>query len=237
MVAPVLIEAAATHTASLIFLHGLGDTGYGWLPVMQELAKKFTFMKFILPTAPSRPVTLNMGMAVPAWYDIYTLDEKDSREDQPGLESAVKMIEQLLEGEERLGIPRDRIFVGGFSQGGAVSIFSSLISTPPLRIAGIIALSAYMPCRKYVKEQLAGKLSRHSPIFLGHGTSDYLVQYSWHVSSAKFLKDLPDEDGTNPVIDRAYEGMGHSACDEEIMDVAEFIKAQLKKSKHPKDEL
>lgn len=109
----VIIDAIAKHTASIIFLHGLGDTGYGWAPMMRELAPKLPFMKFILPHAPRRPVTLNGGMLMPAWYDIYSLDETEKREDIKGLEESATTIIDLVKSEEASGIPIQRIFIGG----------------------------------------------------------------------------------------------------------------------------
>lgn len=113
MSAPLVIEASAAHTASLIFLHGLGDTGYGWAPVMRQIARKFRFMKFILPHAPQRPVTLNYGMKMPAWYDIYTLSESDEREDEKGLHESTATLMDLVKKEESAGISPERIFIGG----------------------------------------------------------------------------------------------------------------------------
>lgn len=110
---PVIIDAVARHTASMIFLHGLGDTGYGWAPMMRELAPKLPFMRFILPHAPKRPVTLNGGMLMPAWYDIYSLDETERREDIKGLEASAATILDLVKKEEASGIPLQRIFIGG----------------------------------------------------------------------------------------------------------------------------
>lgn len=164
---------------------------------------------------------------MPSWYDIYTLTESDEREDEAGLQESAKTVLDLVQAEQRAGIPANRIFIGGFSQGGAVSLFTSLIH-PEVRLAGIIALSAYVPCRRIVKEKVTAPLK--TPIFMGHGTSDMVVQYRWHLHSANFLRSL----GGIPITTKAYEGMEHSACEEEIADLSEFIESQLEqRDLHP----
>merc|ERR1712029_1121699 len=103
------------HTATLVFLHGLGDTGFGWAGALNTIRPDF--LKVICPTAPNLPVTINGGMEMPAWYDIVSLDEKDgAREDMDGVDWAVNYLHSLVKGEEEQGLPSDRIMVGGFSQ-------------------------------------------------------------------------------------------------------------------------
>lgn len=218
--APLIIEATATHTASLIFLHGLGDSGLGWAPVARDFARQFPFMKFILPHAPIRPITINSGFSMPAWYDIYTLSETDDREDEAGIQQASQIVVKLVDAERQAGISNDRIFIGGFSQGGATSIFTAL-TQPQLKLAGIIALSAYVPCRRHFKENSPGPLTNR--LFMGHGTDDMVIQYRWHQHSVQFLRSL----GGLPITVRKYEGMQHSSCEEELADIADFIKERL----------
>lgn len=157
---------------------------------------------------------------MPSWYDIYTLDENDEREDEAGLRQSMSTVIDLISKEKAAGISAERIFLGGFSQGGAVSLFTTLLQ-PELKLGGIIALSTYVPCRKYLKSQPLKPLS--TPIFMAHGTADEVVQYLWHQSSATFLKNL----GGEPVTLKNYKGMTHSACEEEIIDIIEYIQAQL----------
>lgn len=159
---------------------------------------------------------------MPSWYDIYTLNESDEREDEAGLRESSDALLRLVKAEQQAGIPAERVFIGGFSQGGAVSIFATL-AHPEIKLAGIIALSAYVPCRRLLREQPPLPLS--TPIFMAHGTADMVVQYRWHKHSVDFLRSL----GGGPVQAKAYEGMDHAACEEEIVDVAEFIESQLRK--------
>lgn len=223
----VIIEASATHTASLIFLHGLGDTGYGWAPVMRQLAKRFTFMKFILPHAPTRPVTLNNGFRMPSWYDIKSLSEPDESEDVAGLQASSRTLLDLVGRERQAGIPSERIFIGGFSQGGAVSLFTMLTRPEESsNLAGIIALSAYVPGRTYVKTHSPQPLKLTLPVFIAHGTADRVVAYGWHRDSVQYLKSVLPE-ATASLTVHTYEGMEHCTCGEEMADLAEFLDRQL----------
>ncbi|PJF17021.1 hypothetical protein PSACC_03167 [Paramicrosporidium saccamoebae] len=217
---PIIIEAAVQHTASFIFLHGLGDSGHGWAPVMRQLSKKFRFMKFICPHAPQIPVTLNSGMKMPAWYDIYTLSDTDENEDETGLQKSANALLDYVKVEQAAGIPNERIFIGGFSQGAATSLFTALVH-PDIKLGGIIALSGYIPCRKLIKSLPPHPLT--TPVFAGHGTADFVVQYSWHRKSVEFLRQL----GGARITAKSYEGMQHSSCEEEIADVVEFINGCL----------
>ena len=112
---PVVLKASRAHTATLIFLHGLGDTGMGWAGALNSI--KPDYLKVICPTAPMLPVTLNGGASMPAWYDILSLDEKDTnREDMEGVSWSVDLLHELVRGEEKHGLGPDRVIVGGFSQ-------------------------------------------------------------------------------------------------------------------------
>lgn len=222
----LVVEAHGTHTASMIFLHGLGDSGHGWAPVVRDFGRRFPFMRFILPHAPSRSVTINGNLSMPAWYDIYTLSETDDREDETGLRESAQTLVRLMEEEHtKRNIPPERIFIGGFSQGAAVSIFTLLAGLLPWgRLAGIVALSGYVPCRQYFYKHPPSLESVKCPIFMGHGTEDPVIQYRWHKDSVQFIRNLHKK---LPITVRKYEGMGHSACEEELVDIIEFIDEQL----------
>ena len=116
------IDPMEDHTASIIFFHGLGDSGAGWLDAMEMLAPALPFAKFILPTAPIMPVTLNFGMSMPAWYDIISLN-REGKVDEKGILTSKLVVDEFVEKEIANGIPANRIVVGGFSQGGAISLF------------------------------------------------------------------------------------------------------------------
>lgn len=216
MLSNIVINPSSTHTATVIFLHGLGDSGHGWAPVMRLLSKSLPFIKFILPHAPQQPVTLNGGMRMPSWYDIYSLDEGEGREDEDGLMKSRKDVNDLIDAEIKGGIPESRIVLGGFSQGGVVSILTAL--TASYRLAGLISLSAYLPLRKSFTTHM-NHSSKSLPIFMGHGTADYVVQYKWGKDSHAWMKEA----GCTNVTFKSYENMQHSCNDLEIEDVREFL--------------
>ena len=142
---PVVLKARTQHTATMIFLHGLGDTGHGWAAGLNSIRPDY--LKIICPTAPSIPVTLNMGFVMPAWYDIRHLseDRSSTREDLEGVEASTKVLQSLVDMEAR-ELPNggaSRIMIGGFSQGGAIAI-NTLIKNKQT-LAGCVALSTYVP--------------------------------------------------------------------------------------------
>jgi predicted esterase len=136
------VAAQSNHTATIFFLHGLGDCGESWMPVGQMFAAAHPNIKWVFPDAPIQAVTLNSGMRMPAWYDIKSLESKEHQDEQ-GLYKTVKSVENLVNLEIAAGIPSDRIIVGGFSQGAAVALLTSVMST--IKLGGIIGLSGYLP--------------------------------------------------------------------------------------------
>ncbi|KAJ1927906.1 hypothetical protein EC988_010201, partial [Linderina pennispora] len=141
----VVLKARAQHTASVIFLHGLGDSGHGWAPVAQILSRTLPHVKFILPNAPESPVTLNFGMSMPSWYDIRSLERVTKDEDEAGMRESMIKVNKIISDEVAAGISPERIVLGGFSQGGAMTLFTGLQSE--LKLGGLIVLSAYLPIR------------------------------------------------------------------------------------------
>jgi len=155
-------------------LHGLGDSGHGWAPVAENLQPLFPHVKWILPHAPTQPVTLNAGMRMPSWYDITGLDSS-AVEDERGIKAAaqngyysillpssegnlqpnlslppIEIVSEVIESEIKAGIPPERIVLGGFSQGGAISLYTGL--TGPYKLAGIVGLSSYLPLRNQLNQ-------------------------------------------------------------------------------------
>ena len=139
MAAPIVVSPTSRHTATVIWLHGLGDNGSGWSDVARQL--NLPWVKFLLPNAPSRPVTINMGASMPAWADIKGLTP-DAPEDEEGTMKTQKYIHDLIAEEVKNGIPADRIMVGGFSQGAAMACFAAL--THKVRLGGCFVLSGYL---------------------------------------------------------------------------------------------
>lgn len=215
MAAPVVIPATARHTATVIFLHGLGDTGHGWSSELQRISQPH--IKYICPTAPTIPVTLNMGMRMPAWFNLFSLDA-EGPQDEPGIKAASENIQKLIAAEEGAGISSDRIVVGGFSMGGALALYTGL--TNQKKLAGLVGLSTWLP----LAEQVAGKIAanKETHIMMGHGDSDDLVPTRWGQMTSEAIKKF------NPnVTFNTYRGMGHSSCGQEMRDVEQFIKERL----------
>lgn len=211
MANPVVISASAKHTATVIFLHGLGDTGHGWITALGSI--RLPYVKYVCPTAPTIPVTLNSGFKMPSWFDLMTL-EPDGPEDEEGIKKAAQTVHELIELEEKNGIPSNRIFLGGFSQGGALALYSAFRLEKPL--AGIIALSCWVPLNKQFPDLVIG--NRDTPIFQAHGDMDPIVPLRWGAMSSELLKTF----ATN-VNFKTYHGLMHSPCEEEMHDVKGFI--------------
>ncbi|KAG6012057.1 hypothetical protein E4U54_007758 [Claviceps lovelessii] len=221
-VAPLVFPAIGRHTATVIFIHGLGDTGHGWSDAVQMWRKgqRLNEIKFILPHAPHIPITMNSGYQMPGWFDIKSL-QKGADEDAPGILQSRHYLFDLIQQEIRGGIHPERIILGGFSQGGAMSIFAGL--THPVKIGGIVALSSWLLLHQFFRRYVpAGNANKATPIFMGHGDRDPLVLYELAKDSEKALRDMGYD-----VTFETYRGMQHSACIEELSDVEAFIRDKL----------
>ena len=151
---PRVLKARAKHSATMIFLHGLGDTGHGWAEAFNEIRPDY--LKIVCPNAPSMPVTLNRGMVMPAWYDLWQVS-KDSasdplrpiKENMQDVEKSTKVLVDLIESEANKlsNGGRSRIMIGGFSQGGAIAL--NTILTTKEKLAGCVALSTVIPGTVY----------------------------------------------------------------------------------------
>ncbi|VEN59558.1 unnamed protein product [Callosobruchus maculatus] len=215
MAAPVILSTTSKHTATLIFLHGLGDTGQGWASAMAALRPPH--VKVICPTANTMPVTLNGGYRMPSWFDLKTLDESGP-EDEPGIKAAAKQVHTLIDSEISAGIAADRIVVGGFSQGGALALYSML--TYPKKLAGVVALSCWLPIAKTFPA--AKKSPDDVPVFQCHGDCDPIVPYKWGQMTASVLKTMMSN-----VDFKTYQGVGHTSSDQELMDMKQFLEKYL----------
>lgn len=216
MTSPVVIAATARHTATLIFLHGLGDTGNGWASSLASLRPPH--VKVICPTAPTMPVTLNQGFRMPCWFDLRSLDDSGP-EDEESIRKAADSVHSMIASEVAAGIPTERIIIGGFSQGGALALFSALTFPQPL--AGVIALSTWLPLRSKFPAEAVG--NRNTPVLQCHGNCDPLVPYKWGQATATLLKQFMTQTEF-----KTYEGVSHTSCDEEMRDVKEFVEKLLK---------
>jgi lysophospholipase-2 len=216
--APIVIPAKQAQKSTLIMLHGLGDQGDGWADMAPQLAEKLPHTKFFFPNAPSRSITLNRGMKMPGWYDIASLEDINQAEDMAGLEESKRYVETLIKAEVDAGIPSDKIVVGGFSQGGAVAL---MMLRSDYGLAGVVALSSYLPLRDM--PGAVSKANARTPLFMAHGNADQVVDYHYGVNSAEVLKSTHQV----PVEFKSYGGMGHSACPQEMQDMAAFLAKRL----------
>jgi len=172
LLAAVELDPAGPVRSSVIWLHGLGADGHDFAAIVPELGLPAEMgVRFVLPHAPSIPVTLNGGMVMPAWYDISEIDLQ-RRHDEAGVRRSAAQVAQLLAREHERGVPWNRIVLAGFSQGGAVALFQGLRN--PERLAGLVALSTYMVVAETL-DQEASPANRDVPIFQAHGTLDPMV--------------------------------------------------------------
>eukprot|EP01080_Neovahlkampfia_damariscottae_P005355 gene5355-9163_t len=210
------------HKSTVIFLHGLGDTGDGWSQEFSFAFKeKFQETKFLFPTADNRSISINMGHKMPGWYDIYSLEDRTSKEDKKGILESKESIEEILEwqiNEEK--IPSEKIILGGFSQGGAMSLYTGL--TLSKTIGGILCMSGYVPIQVEVEKNL-NKKNISTPILMCHGTGDNVVPIEFAQHSHEFLK-MKREKNLNFL---TYAGMDHTACQKEFEDVTKWLEKIL----------
>jgi phospholipase/carboxylesterase len=202
-------------TASVIWLHGLGADGHDFEPIVPELRLPASLqVRFIFPHAPVRPVTLNNGMRMRAWYDILRLG--GGAEDEAGIRESEARISGLVQSEIKRGINTPRIVLAGFSQGGAIALQTALRYSSPL--AGVLALSTYLPLAATLKAEMK-EANRKTPIFMAHGEYDDIIPLARAEQSAKALQDAgcKVEWHTYP--------MPHSVCPEEIAHIAAFLRA------------
>jgi len=215
---PIEIETGSRPSAAVIWLHGLGADGHDFEPIVSELRLPSALpIRFIFPHAPHRPVTINNGYVMRAWYDIRTA-EFVQREDEAGIRESERTVRDLIAREHARGIPSPRIVLAGFSQGGAIALHTGV--RYPERLAGIMALSTYLPLVDSFAIE-AHPASHAVPIFMAHGTEDPIIPIERGRQSAELLKRAGAD-----VQWRTYD-MGHSVCIEEIGDVATWLVGTL----------
>ncbi|HEB54970.1 MAG TPA: carboxylesterase [Gammaproteobacteria bacterium] len=206
---------------AVIWLHGLGASGHDFEPIVPELRlPQNPGIHFIFPHAPHLPVTINAGMVMPAWYDIYSL-EADAREDELGIKHSEQLIRTLIETELQRGVKAEHIILAGFSQGGVMALYTGLRFTPML--GGILALSCYLPLAASLMAEAdqARLASCDLPIFQAHGLHDPVVPYSLGETSRNHLQQM----GYHPEW-HSYP-MQHSLCEKEIRDIRDWLKQRL----------
>lgn len=215
---PLEVSTGPAPAASVIWLHGLGADGYDFLPIVDKLdLGGLPDLRFIFPHAPMRPVTWNQGLVMPAWYDIIAIDP-GAPEDEAGLRAAARTVEGLIVREAGRGIPAERVVLAGFSQGGAVALFTALRHAQ--RLAGALVLSSYLPLARTLPAEAAAA-NRDLPVFMAHGTLDGIVPESLARTGARRLQELgyPVEWHTYP--------MAHTVCAEELEDIGDWLRRVL----------
>lgn len=244
----------ADQSASIIICHGLGDTAEGFVDVAEQLAKQLPYAKFILPTAPTQKVTMNMGMAMPSWYDIVGLDKR-SNEFCKGIDQSQARLTNLISSEmEQLGLPRNRIVLAGFSQGGALSLYtgmqlsssssSSITSSLTTQNSNdgntidetitttttnaITPLAGIVILSGYLPHASAFHITpglESTPIWHGHGTVDPLVKIDAARESQSTL--MSEQHGATNYTLQCYPGLAHSINPQELSDVLDFLRKVL----------
>jgi len=199
---------------SIVWLHGLGADGNDFAPIVPELLRRgWPSLRFVFPHAPVRPVTINNRVPMRAWYDIVDI-ALDTRADEGGVAESIVQVEALVAREVERGVPRSRVVLAGFSQGGAVTLATGLRSAEPL--AGLVALSAYVPSAHKARDALVAGAGRQ-PVFMGHGSQDPVVPFQAGEQAASLLRELGFQ------VDWHAYPMPHSVCAEEIRDLGDWL--------------
>jgi len=214
----VEIETGRNPQASVIWLHGLGADGHDFEPIVPELVRPSErALRFIFPHAPVRPVTLNGGYAMRAWYDIIALDRRTA-EDESGIRASQVLVTEFMRRENARGIATEHIVLAGFSQGGAMALYSG--TRYPERLAGIIGLSCYqLLAERFAAERLPA--NQATPIFLAHGTQDPVVAPAWGEAACRQLQ------AAGYTVEWHAYSMPHSVCPQEIADIAAWLRRVL----------
>jgi phospholipase/carboxylesterase len=216
------IETGKSPAASVIWLHGLGADGNDFVPIVNELdLEGAPAIRFVFPHAPVRPVTINNGMMMRAWYDVLfgDLEGSSKRADERGVRESQALVGALIEREAGRGIATEKIVLAGFSQGGAVTLQTGL--RYPKKLAGLMALSTYLPLAESLPQE-AAPANRQTPIFMAHGAYDGVIPLVMGAGSMTLLTGMG-----HPVEWRQYP-MQHSVCPQEIEDIGAWLRKVLK---------
>jgi phospholipase/carboxylesterase len=220
LLASIEVETAENPQFSVIWMHGLGADGSDFPPIVPELGLAgHPGLRFVFPHAPYLPVTCNGGYVMRAWYDIISLEATSRLIDEAGIVNSRAAIRSLIARENQRGIPCARIFLAGFSQGGAVAYTTAL--THPEQLAGIIALSTYIPSPALITREITAA-NRVLPIFAAHGTGDSVVSPELGLQARDFLTHQGYR------VEWHEYPMAHSVCLEEIEAIGHWLRGLLK---------
>ncbi|RDV25481.1 alpha/beta fold hydrolase [Alteromonas aestuariivivens] len=214
----VEVSPAGEADACVIWMHGLGDSGHGFAPIVPELKLPQSMnVHFVFPHAPERPVTINGGMRMRAWYDIKSLDF-NSRADAEGVRQSAAQVERLIDAQIAKGISSERIVLAGFSQGGVIALH--LAARLDRKLAGVMALSTYLSEPDKLSEE-AIATNKSTPILMAHGEQDEVVPVFLGQAAYKIFAD----NGFNAEW-RTYH-MQHNVCLQELRDISAFLQTVL----------
>ena len=208
------IDPTETPSGTVIWLHGLGADGHDFESIVPELNLEVP-IRFVFPHAPERPVTINGGMEMRAWYDI---DPGSPLSGTDEIRMSAAAVQELVDVENHNGMPTDRIVLAGFSQGGVVALHLGLRAE--YRFAGLMALSTYVHDHENVGTEVSF-VSIDTPIFMAHGIADPMIPITRAVTSREALTNL------NYQVDWREYGMGHHVCPEELVDIKGFLERVL----------
>ncbi len=211
----VEVETGRDPAGSVIWLHGLGADGHDFEPIVPDLVRSGErALRFVFPHAPIRPVTLNGGFAMRAWYDIVALDRRGP-EDEAGIRASEAAVAALIRRENARGIPSERIVLAGFSQGGAVALFAG--TRYPQKLAGLMGLSCYLVLAGRLTAERAAA-NQATPVFLAHGLQDPVVVPALGEDAHRQLS------AAGYAVEWHTYGMPHSVCPQEVADVAAWLR-------------
>jgi phospholipase/carboxylesterase len=212
------IETAPNPRHAVIWLHGLGADGHDFEPIVPELVDRvWPALRFVFPNAPVRPITINGGMSMRAWYDISGM-EIAQRQDETGMRTSIGLLDELIAREVARGVPGANIFLAGFSQGGAIALAGGLRHAS--KLAGIIALSTYLPMAEKTDAE-ASAANRATPVFIAHGNFDPIIPHALGEMSRDHLQRM------GYLVEWHTYPMQHAVCADEIADLRRWLGARL----------
>jgi phospholipase/carboxylesterase len=214
---PIILQTGKNPQHSIIWLHGLGADGQDFVPIANELELPVA-VRYIFPHAPLRPVTINGGFVMRAWYDIAG-QNMDAQQDAAGIRASQSLVEGIIAREAAHGIAPRNIFLAGFSQGGAIALHTALRQAIPL--GGVLALSSYLPLAESAAREFLEQ-SKATPVFMAHGRSDPVVPYALGVASRDALLK------SGYAVEWHEYAMQHSVCEEELRDIAVWLTQKIK---------
>lgn len=214
----VEVGGGETPDGTVIWLHGLGADGHDFEPIVPELnLDEHADIRFVFPHAPVRPVTINGGTPMRAWYDVMNLD-RTGPQDEAGIRESAAFLLQLIEREKERGIDANRIVLAGFSQGGAIAMHTAMRFPQPL--AGLMALSTWMPLESTIDEEVVESSEsqpRDLPVLMVHGSFDPMLP----IAAGQHARDIMQQAGFT--VQWHEYPMAHAVCGEEITDIRQWL--------------